>query len=131
MSSKAQPSTRLYLPRWALRYVTAGDWTGGRHLSYSRIRLPKRGSSHYPICPKPAIKLSRKDWHSYANRAVVCVPGAKRALRDPAPPAAWPRWGCGGGGSDAAPTQWRIPMARLTDTQLVILSTASGRNDRG
>ena len=24
--------------------------------------------------------------------------------------------------NDAAPTQWRIPMARLTDTQLVILS---------
>src|SRR6516162_7065764 len=51
--------------------------------------------------------------------------------RDPAPPAAWPRWGCGGGGTDAAPTQWRIPMARLTDTQLVILSSASRRNDRG
>jgi hypothetical protein len=33
--------------------------------------------------------------------------------------------------NDAAPTQWRIPMARLTDTQLVILSTASRRNDRG
>jgi hypothetical protein len=27
--------------------------------------------------------------------------------------------------NDAAPTQWRIPMARLTDTQLFILSTAS------
>src|SRR5215831_15910505 len=27
--------------------------------------------------------------------------------------------------------RWRIPMARLTDTQLVILSTASRRNDRG
>jgi hypothetical protein len=40
-------------------------------------------------------------------------------------------WGCGGGGNDAVPTQWRISMARLTDTQLVILSTASRRNDRG
>src|SRR5262249_45977917 len=28
----------------------------------------------------------------------VTVPNA-RAFRDPAPPAAWPRWGCGGGGS--------------------------------
>src|SRR5262252_4752951 len=45
-----------------------GNWTGGRHLSYSRIRLPKRGSSHYPVCRKPAITLSRKDWHSAANR---------------------------------------------------------------
>src|SRR5262249_35421754 len=53
------------------------------------------------------------------------------ALGIPAPPAAWPRWGCGGGGDDAAPTQGRIPMARLTDTQLVILSTASQRDDRG
>ena len=60
----------------------------------------------------------------------MTVPGATRP-RDSAPPAAWPRWGCGGGGNDAAPTQWRIPMARLTDTQLVILSTASRRNDRG
>ena len=33
--------------------------------------------------------------------------------------------------NDAAPTQWRIPMARLTDTQLVILSSASRGNDRG
>jgi len=61
----------------------------------------------------------------------VTVPSARRAPRDSAPPATWPRWGCGGGGNDAAPTQWRIPMSRLTDTQLVILSTASRRNDRG
>jgi len=33
--------------------------------------------------------------------------------------------------NDAAPTQWRIPMARLTDTQLIILSAASQRDDRG
>ena len=33
--------------------------------------------------------------------------------------------------NDAAPTQWRIPMPRLTDTQLLILSSASRRNDRG
>src|SRR5262245_20266030 len=37
-------------------------------------------------------------------------------------------WWCG---SDAAPPQRRIPMARLTDTQLVILSAASQRDDRG
>jgi hypothetical protein len=33
--------------------------------------------------------------------------------------------------NDAAPTQWRIPMPKLTDTQRVILSSASRRNDRG
>src|SRR5262249_10074046 len=60
----------------------------------------------------------------------VTAPGATRPP-GPAPPAAWPRWGCGGGGNDAAPTQWRIPMARLTDTQLVFLSSASRRNDCG
>jgi len=49
--------------------------------------------------PKPAITLSRKDWHSGANRAVVCLFQAQSAPRDPAPPAAWPRWGCGGSSS--------------------------------
>ena len=33
--------------------------------------------------------------------------------------------------NDAAATQWRIPMSRLTDTQLIILSAASQRDDRG
>src|SRR6266550_9023897 len=33
--------------------------------------------------------------------------------------------------NDAAPTRRRIPMARLTDTQLIILSAASQRDDRG
>jgi hypothetical protein len=29
------------------------------------------GSFHAPIWPKPAITLSRKDWHSSANGAVL------------------------------------------------------------
>jgi hypothetical protein len=33
--------------------------------------------------------------------------------------------------NDATPTQWRIPMARLSDTQLIILSAASQRDNRG
>jgi len=33
--------------------------------------------------------------------------------------------------NDAAPTQWRISMSKLTDTQLVILSSALRRSDRG
>ena len=31
----------------------------------------------------------------------------------------------------AAPTHWRIPMSKLPDTQLIILSAASQRDDRG
>src|SRR5262249_6146950 len=39
----------------------AGDWTGGRHLSYSRIRLPK-GSSIIQFAPMygPAVRCKRK-----------------------------------------------------------------------
>src|SRR5262245_66646860 len=39
--------------------------------------------------------------------------------------------GRGGGGERRRTTQRRIPMSRLTDTQSVILSSASRRNDRG
>src|SRR5262249_18600470 len=92
----------------------------------------KRGSSHYPVCSKPAITLSRKDWHSAANRAVL------GPFRTRGRFGILPRRLHGPGGAavvaanDAAPTQWRIPMvARLTDTQLVILSSASRRNDCG
>src|SRR5262249_13000958 len=45
--------------------------------------------------------------------------------------AAWPEWGCGDGGERRRTTQRRIPMPRLSGTQLVILSSASRRNDRG
>jgi Protein of unknown function (DUF3489) len=61
----------------------------------------------------------------------VTVPGTKRVL------GILPRRLHGRGGAavvaanDAAPTQWRIPMSRLTDTELVILSSASRRHDRG
>ena len=44
---------------------------------------PNSGSSRAPIWVKPAITLSRKDWHSPVNRAVLgsvpggeCVPGS-------------------------------------------------------
>jgi len=60
----------------------------------------------------------------------VTIPGAARP-REPAPPATRPRWGCGGGGGNRRTNAMEIPMARLTDTQLVILSSASRRNDRG
>jgi hypothetical protein len=60
----------------------------------------------------------------------VTVPGAKRL-------GILPRRLHGQGGAvavaanDAAPTRWRIPMSKLTDTQLIILSAASQRDDRG
>jgi hypothetical protein len=37
--------------------------------------------------PQTSNTLSRKDWHSAANRAVLCSFRARRAPRDPAPPA--------------------------------------------
>jgi hypothetical protein len=46
------------------------------------------GSSQDQVCPKPAIILSRKNWHSSVNGAVVCLFRAQRVPRDPAPPAA-------------------------------------------
>jgi hypothetical protein len=58
----------------------------------------KIGSSHYPLSPKPATTLSRKDWHSSANGAVVGPFRAPSVPWDPAPPAAWLMRGCGGGG---------------------------------
>src|SRR5262245_24613243 len=33
--------------------------------------IGNRRLCHDPICRKPAITLSRKDWHSAANRAVL------------------------------------------------------------
>src|SRR6266550_753943 len=91
---------------------------------------PEAGSFHDPT-PQTSNNIIQKGLaFGREQSGTVTVPGAVRP-RDRAPPAAWPRRGCGGGGNDAAPTQWRIPMARLTDTQLVILSTASRRNDRG
>ncbi len=61
----------------------------------------------------------------------VTVPGTRRAS------GSLPRRLHGRGGAvvvaanDAAPTRERIPMARLTDTQLIILTAASQRDDRG
>jgi hypothetical protein len=37
----------------------------------TRYSAAERGSSRYPVCREPAITLSRKDWHSPANGAVV------------------------------------------------------------
>jgi RNA polymerase sigma-32 factor len=71
--------------RWGL-----DRWTASKLLPY---RAAKYGSSHYPVCPKPATTLSRKYWHSAANGAVLRPLRARVAVRDPAPPAAWPRWG--------------------------------------
>jgi hypothetical protein len=62
----------------------------------------------------------------------VTVPGTQAVPRDPAPPAEWPRRGCGGGG-EMTPRQRNggFSMPRLTNTQRTILSSASRRNDCG
>jgi hypothetical protein len=36
----------------------------------ANLRL-QSASFHAPICPNPAITLSRKDWHSRLNRALM------------------------------------------------------------
>src|SRR5260221_14607350 len=55
-----------------------------------------------PFCaeapPNGATTLSRKDGHLSVNGAVLWPFRAPYVPRDPAPPAARPRWGCGGGG---------------------------------
>src|SRR5262245_20532175 len=57
-----------------------------------------RQSLQAPGRPKPAIRLSRKDWLLRADRALLCPVLSAVALRDPALPASPPRWGFGGGG---------------------------------
>jgi hypothetical protein len=57
------------------------------------------GSFNAQDSRKPAITLSRKEWHSPVNRAVVSPFRAEIAPWDPAPPALQPRWGFGGGGA--------------------------------
>jgi|SRR6516164_10143975 len=65
------------------------------------------------VCPKPAITLlSRKDWHSAALGAVLCQSRAHVALRDPAPPARWPRWGFGGAARRRHQPKRRISMSK-------------------
>jgi hypothetical protein len=50
----------------------AGDGTASLHAGPGSLLLAAMtGSSHYPAWPKPAITLSRKDWHSLANGALV------------------------------------------------------------
>jgi hypothetical protein len=44
------------------------------------LRAAKMGSSHYPVCPKPAITLSRKGLAFVREQSgSVTVPGTKRA----------------------------------------------------
>src|SRR4029450_3385579 len=75
----------------------AGDWIGGRHLSYSRIGLPnadhpiiqsaQNQQQHYPVVSEFGklghYPLSRKDWHSAANGAVLRPFRARVAVWDP------------------------------------------------
>ena len=44
------------------------------------------------------LSLHRTHTHKGTEHTEKFSLGARGAPRDPAPPAAWPRWGCGGGG---------------------------------
>src|SRR5215831_11777596 len=89
------------------------------------------GSSHYPVCPQTSNNIIQKGLAFVREQSGSVTVSGRDAL------GILPRRLQGRGGAavvaanDAASTQWRISMAKLTDTQLVILSTASRRNDRG
>src|SRR6516225_10504695 len=102
-----------YTPIFMNQYKLFGD-SGRNCQARERPRNQQpRGSFHAPICPKPAITLSRKDWHSAAIGAVLSsIPSSPRALRDPAPPAAWPRWGFGGAARRRHQQKRRISMLK-------------------
>ena len=51
--------------------------------------------------------------------------GRLRTLRDPAPPACWPRWGFGGGGTMPPGTKWRISMSKSATKRLAAASSAA------
>src|SRR5215510_10824442 len=96
-----------------------------------RLRLP---NAIIPLSslPKTSNNIIQKGLAFVREQSgTVTVPGARRAL------GFLPRRLHGRGGAavvaanDAAPTEWRIPMSKLTDTQLVILSSALRRDDRG
>jgi uncharacterized protein DUF3489 len=81
-------------------------------------RTDPHRSFHAEIPTNRATTLSRKDWHSAAIGAVLSVnSGRVRALRDPAPPACWPRWGFGGGGATPPGTERRISMSRTAKSK--------------
>jgi len=56
-----------------------------------------------------ARRLSRIDWQSAPNRAVLSRPWTFTASRDPTPPAPSPLRGFGGDGAFAVATERRIP----------------------
>jgi hypothetical protein len=67
------PQNRKRYDRSQLQYpsdLTDAEWAGREQRPLQCGERPGR-QFHAPICPKPAITLSRKDWHSYANRAVL------------------------------------------------------------
>src|SRR5712672_4080442 len=60
-----------------------------------------QGSFKDKLGRKPAIILSRKDWHCVQNRAVVSWPRpGNKARLDPPPPASSPLRGFGGDGGN-------------------------------
>jgi hypothetical protein len=81
------------------------DFTKRLNLGTRVSARAPRGSFHAPICPQPAITLSRKDWHSSVSGAVLSPFQARGVPRDPAPPAAWQGGAVVVAANDAAPTQ--------------------------
>src|SRR5260370_21198737 len=102
----------------ACRPVTAA--TGSEEIG-GHVQDRGRGSFHDPFCEKPAIRLSRKDWHFGASRAVVWLGSTRRhGLVPGSCPAGFvASAGLRRGRRDTPPrNQLRITM-QLTHTQLV------------
>src|SRR3954454_18275607 len=69
------------------------------------------------------------DWTSCRNGAFLCVlPEPLKAARSRTPLAIWP-WRGRAGGSGCCRKLKEPNMAKLTDTQLIVLSKAAARND--
>src|SRR5882757_7853705 len=104
---------------WKPRVPASGKVRGAEHRSLPCS--PEVGG------PKPARPLSRKDWLSAAKRAVVSVVSFGSLL----PRRPHRRRGAAVVTARCCASTPEQAMTKLTDTQLITLSAASQREDRG
>src|SRR6266849_297754 len=99
-------------------------------VSEAAVRSSLRRSFKDKLGWKPAIILSRKDWHCVQDGAVVWWPRPGTEVRlDPAPPASSPVRASVVTAAIVVANPMEDPV-KLTDTQLLLLSAASQRDDR-
>jgi hypothetical protein len=69
------------------------------------------------MCPKPAITLSRKNWHSTANRAVLWPVPDDEHVPGSCPAGSMAETGRRWWRRHVARTEWRIPMLKSANKQ--------------